>query len=293
MSLTDAVEAYRTEQTPARHAACVFALASSTVFVCAPKDPALSVTGREPYFRIARTANRTVVICGGVDDVAPALFVFSTRAAADAWSSKVAGFAAEPIDGPGAAELAAQAGAGLCIDPDAAAVVVSHQAILFGQCAHRQLTNVDFAASVDAFIAGGGGTPPQTCRDAFRDAVFFILVAAPAQRSLWARLAGQTTKLPLAAGESLVPIGERNVLTRIEDGRPLIDASTSRMLVETWAHQEPHLACVAVDGPTLAEACVLANVDLGIRIGERKSIALGPDEMKAEWPRRDLAGASF
>lgn len=290
MSLAATLDDYRRDPSPRAKSACVAALTEAIVFVCSPTDPTLERTGHEPAFQLACTANRRLVMAEVPETGSRLLFVFSSRAAADAWSSRVRGFAAEPVDGPAAAAIAARADAGIAVDPVDLALVIAKEEFLFGQCGLRRLADAGLVETLDRWIEDDSAFALAQARTAFRDAVLFILVAAPPSRSApgWLK-----PRLELAADEALLSVCGREILATVTDGGPMINANTSRAMVEAWGAHDPRFICLAVDAPALARAAMMAGADLGIMVGERKSLALGPEELAAEWPTRSIGSDDF
>jgi hypothetical protein len=191
-------------------------------------------------------------------------------------------FAAEPIDGPAAAAVAARADAGIVVDPADLALVIPKEAILFGRCGLRRLADEGLVGALDRWIEDGSELSLEHVRTAFRDAVLFVLVAEPLHSGL-----------DLAPDETLLSVCGRQILASRMEGALIINANTSRSLVEAWSAHDPRFVCLALDAPALAQAATTAGADLGIMVGERRTLALGPEELAAEWPSRSISPADF
>jgi SseB protein N-terminal domain len=286
--IVGALEAFARHASKANRAACVDAFASAVVFLCAPVG-SLERTGQEPLFRVAKLGERRVLL----HDVAEAdrveigastlLYVFSTRKAADAWSQRVHGFAAEPVAASVAVGLARRAKVRLVIDPLETAFVPSQAELDWEP---QRASSGRFDQALEDWLRDRSENAFDLVKQAFRDQIFFIMVTAVG--------ASVEPQANASANEwGLVTAGDRQMVVVLEGDTWLLPANTDRTAVERASADLKGTVCLGIDGPAVAEAVTLTRVELGVEIGRQKKLALSAKELEAEWPRRPLTTGDF
>lgn len=280
MNLAATLALARTSGNAPDPAECLGALQESTVYLCVPKRPDLQRTGFEPAFAIVRAGSRSVVVAAQPPSER-FLFVFSNRVAADAWCERAAGFAAEPIQGAVAAEIAVAAGVvAVVLDPMDATVVIPRLALEWGP--RRSLAPLTLPDALARWMEHPTDVALYEVATSLNDSVLYILVS-PVRGSDAARQHLDPTL------EWLVSVHGREIYCHDENGRKILPANTDRATVEGW---RAGLECIAIDGPAAVEAAIAAGLDLGIQVGRQKCIALEPAELQ-EWPRRPLSASEW
>ncbi len=280
--LSDAVSRLAQNESRANRQAVIQALASSVAFVCVPSRPEIVQTGKEPHFQIREVLGRRITF-NDTPEFGLQLFLFSTRASADSFCTKVPGFAAEPIACAVAAEAAVRADATLAIDPLGATVLLSHAEIEWGP--RRPPTSQSFPDALEAWILERSVERMEAMRKAFRDTVFYLHVARP-------ELLQAIPELTQQKDIACVVIHSRLLELILIDGVWLLHADTDRAAKERLTGQSGFFT-LAVDGPALAEAAILANAELGIAVRGQNRLALNLGELRDEWPRRTMTADDF
>jgi hypothetical protein len=286
-TLSDALTDFDREASETVQRRCMSAIGDAVLFLCTASSPGVVLTGHEPAHRLMKVARRRFVV-SEVAGVGCVLFAFSCRSVAEEWCRRVAGFSAEPLDGPAVVDTAMMLGCdGVVVDPGGAKLFVSRRAIEWGGCSRRKLGQIDLADALMKTVEESSHPATEQCATALRDAVLFTYVEDTTRRTLWSRLSGRRPGFEHFASVH----GHDLPLVRLEDGEAMLIANTDRSFVEDTC-RSGHSRCLAMDGPGMVELANLTGANLGFMVKEAITLRLGPDWL-ARFPRRPLSATDF
>jgi hypothetical protein len=203
------------------------------------------------------------------------LLLFPDRRGADAWSARVPGFAAEPLAGPMAVNVAELAEAELMVlDPLGAAFPIDRRTMEW-RCPRAARPRATFAECASAWIERDTPETFSALLEVWRYAVFYVQVVKPGHAA-----PADTAAIVHAS------VGGCRLLLDLDGDTAYLTGNTERAAVEGWCAGGDYL-CLALDGPALLEAASLVGADVGVMVGLAKTFAIGADDRDL-WPRRPL-----